>query len=61
MKEQREAKNKDVRGPNQRKEFWSRASPLASHNPFMDEKGILRVGSRLIHAQIKEPNISCVR
>ena len=29
-------------------------SPLTPHNPFMDEEGVIRVGSRLMYAEIDE-------
>ena len=48
LKEQREAKNKDLRAPNQRREISTKSSPQSPHNPFMDKDGLLRVGSRLI-------------
>ena len=45
IKEQREAKNKDLRAPNQRREISNKSSPLSPHNPFMNKDGLLRVGS----------------
>ena len=54
ISERREASKKQVTGPNGRIQVTLKASPLSPHNPFMQEDGLLRVGSRLIHAPIKE-------
>ena len=54
LKEQRRAKDKGLRAPNQRREISTKSSPLSPHNPFIDKDGLLRVGSRLIYAHIKE-------
>ena len=45
---------KQVAGPNERNQMSLKVSPLSPHNPFMHKDGLLRVGSRLVHAPIKE-------
>ena len=52
--ERREVSEKQIVGPNQRAQMSLKASPLSPHNPFMHKDGLLRVGSRLVHAPIKE-------
>ena len=45
---------KGISRPDQREEISEKSSPLAPHNPFMDKDGMLRVGSRLVHAEMGE-------
>ena len=52
--ERREVSKKQVVGPNERAQMSLKASPLSPPNPFMHKDGLLRVGSRLVHAPIKE-------
>ena len=40
--------------PVSRKELRKMSSSLWPHNPFIDQDGVIRVGSRLVHAQIKD-------
>ena len=54
MRERREMTAKGIRTPNSRGEMLKRGSPLNSHNPFLDEDGLIRVGSRLIYSDLPE-------
>ena len=54
LEERREVAKKGVISPDQEGELSKRSSPLTAHNPFLDKDGLLKVGSRLVHAQIKE-------
>ena len=51
--EKREMKKRGIFSPLARKELPGK-SKLASVNPFIDSEGIIRVGSRLVHANIDE-------
>ena len=46
LKERREIAEKGIKGPNSRTEMIKKGSPLSPHNPFIDEDGLIRVGSR---------------
>ena len=52
--ERRELLKAGIDQPNSRKEMARRDSPLTPHNPFVDGEGVIRVGSRLIHADLDE-------
>ena len=54
MEERREIKSKGIQNPNDRTERIKKGSSLNPHNPFIDEKGLIRVGSRLIHSDLPE-------
>ena len=52
----RQMKEREMNVPDSRKELRKKlrkeASSLRPHNPFIDQDGVVRVGSRLVHAQI---------
>ena len=53
----KEWKNLNARAihhPNDSREMTLKNSSLAPHNPFVDETGIIRVGSRLVNSTIKD-------
>ena len=54
LSERRDIQRKGIKGPNSRKEMVKKGSPLNPHNPFMDEDGLIRVGSRLIYSDLTE-------
>ena len=54
LKERREMESKKIRTPNSRTEVLKRGSQLNAHNPFLDQDGLIRVGSRLIHSDLPE-------
>ena len=45
---------KGIKAPNSRTEMLKRGSPLNAHNPFLDQAGMIRVGSRLIYSDLPE-------
>ena len=54
LREIRNVKEKGIETPNSRKEMSKRDSPLLPHNPFLGKDGLLRVGSRLVFADMSE-------
>ena len=52
LRERRDIMNKAIRSPNSRAEMIKKGSPLSPHNPFMDDQGLIRVGSRLINSDL---------
>ena len=54
LEEKRMLEEKEVNGPEEEREMEKRKSCLAAHNPFIDKEKLIRVGSRIIHAQISE-------
>ena len=53
MDERREIKKAEIHRPDSRKEMAKKDSPLTPHNPFLDEDGVIRVGSRLMYAEME--------
>ena len=45
---------RDLRHPNDSREMTLKNYPLITHNPFVDECNIIRVGSRLVNSTIKD-------
>ena len=54
LKEKRIIVQKGIDEPEAASEMSKQDSPLFAHNPFIGDDGLLRVGSRLIHADIEE-------
>ena len=52
--ERQEAMRKGVKQPDQGKELAKKSMKLAAHNPFLDKDDLLKVGSRLIYAPIRD-------
>ena len=57
-KEWRNLHIQEIYHPNTAKEMTMKNSPLITHNPFLDEFGIIRVGSRLVNSNIRRGKIS---
>ena len=53
-KEWKNLNDRAIHHPNDSREMTLKNSPLASHNPFVNETGIIRVGSRLVNLTIKD-------
>ena len=51
-KERRDIKRQKINKPDDHKELRDKESKLHPHNPFLDEDGLLRVGSRIMMAPI---------
>ena len=54
LEERRMLMESEVKEPDDKKEMERKRSCLVAHNPFMDNENLIRVGSRIIHAQTSE-------
>ena len=54
LEEKRMILEMEIKDPEDNAEVRKRKSCLAAHNPFMDKDKLIRVGSRIIHAQVDE-------
>ena len=54
LKERRSLERVKVQEPDDESEMEYKSSCLTAHNPYMDNDKLIRVGSRIIHAQVSE-------